>query len=427
MIALWIIAIVFLCGVLVLTSYIERTYAEAGKLLSREFDENIDAYVERVEPKLGKDPRRISTSIGLLSQIANATITLLLAFPVFHGEFTRLEVVQLIVGLILILLIFNRIIPFLLFTRTKGVWLARFTPVLIALLWLISPVTLVLSFCMQVAALAERQEPEEPETQAEAVEAFIEAGEEEGILEESDRELIQSVVEFGDKTAREVMTPRPDIFAVPLETTIERLHHLLELRPKSRVPVYGESIDDIRGILYTHDLLQVADTDAAHQTVGSLLRPAHFVPETKRTTDLLRELQRQKMQIAVVIDEYGGVAGIVTIEDLLEEIVGELHDEREVADIIREDDNTYVVPGTLDLGRLEDLFDFRPEEEDEIEAATVGGLITERMGHIAQPGETMEESGLRFEVLQSTDRRIERLRVSRVNPEAESQSQQVGV
>jgi CBS domain containing-hemolysin-like protein len=191
--------------------------------------------------------------------------------------------------------------------------------------------------------------------------------------------------------------------------------------------VYGESIDDIRGILYTHDLLQVADADAARQTVGSLLRPAHFVPETKSTTDLLRELQKQKMQIAVVIDEYGGVAGIVTIEDLLEEIVGELHDEREVADVIREDENTYVVPGTLDLGRLEDLFDFRPEEEEDIEASTVGGLITERMGHIAQPGETLEESGLRFEVLQSTDRRIERLRVTRVNPEAESQTQQVGV
>jgi putative hemolysin len=414
MIFLLLTIVVLLCVVLTLTSYIERIYAESGKLLSREFEENIEVYEERIEPKLGKDPRRISASIGLLSQLANTAITLLLAYAVFRDQFSDLEVLQLAIAIILILLVFNRVIPFLLFTRTRGDWLVPLTPVLRALLLLISPVTLVLNFCMSVAALAEKQEPEQPETPSEAVEALIEAGEEEGILEEEDRELIQSVVEFGDKITREVMTPRPDIFAVHVDTTIERFLDMLRERPKSRVPAYRDSLDDIHGIIFTPDLLQVPDSEAATRSVGTLLRPAYFVPETKRTTELLRELQKQKSHIAIVIDEYGGVAGLVTVEDLLEEIVGELHDEREIAvEVQKEADGSYVVPGTLDIGRLEDLFDFRPEDEQEIETSTVGGLVVERLGHIPQPGETLEEAGLRFEVLKSTDRRIEKLRVMR--------------
>jgi CBS domain containing-hemolysin-like protein len=420
MIILWIIVLALLCAVLMLASYIERIYAESGKLLSREFEENIEVYEERVEPKLGGNPRRIATAIGLLTQLSNTAITLILAYFVFTGPFTRAEVAQLVIALILILLTFNRILPFLLFTRTRGDWLIRFTPILNTLLWIISPVTLILSFCMSVAALAERHEDEEPETPQEAVEALIEAGEEEGILEESDRELIHSVVEFGDKITREVMTPRPDIFAVPLDTTIEAFHELLRERPHTRVPAYKTSLDDIEGIIFTPDLLQVRDSEAATRTVGSLLRPAYFVPETKPTMDLLRELQRQKSHIAIVIDEYGDVAGVVSVEDLVEEIVGELHDEREInAETVRQPDGSYIVSGTLDIDRLEDLFDFRPEDEHEIETSTVGGLVVERLGHIPQPGETLEESGLRFEVLKSTDRRIEKLHVSRLQSESE--------
>ena len=123
--------------------------------------------------------------------------------------------------------------------------------------------------------------------------------------------------------------------------------------------------------------------------------------------------------MAIVIDEYGDVAGVVTVEDLVEEIVGELHDEREPeGDVVKEAEDAFVVPGKLDIGRLQDLFEFRPDDEHEVETSTVGGLVTERLGHIPQAGETLEESGLRFEVLQSTDRRIEKLRITRMSPEA---------
>ena len=164
------------------------------------------------------------------------------------------------------------------------------------------------------------------------MDALIEAGEEEGILEESDRELVRSAVEFGDKVVREVMTPRPEIFAVPGSTTLEEFLEMIESQPYSRVPVYEGTLDHVTGIVFAHDLLRIRDEDARTQTVASIQRSAAFVPETKKVNELLREMQREKQHMRIVIDEYGGVAGLVTIEDLLEEIVGSITDEHENED-----------------------------------------------------------------------------------------------
>jgi CBS domain containing-hemolysin-like protein len=297
--------------------------------------------------------------------------------------------------------------------------LVAFVPLLKALIYLMLPVTIVLGFGLSVAALAEPHEPEEPEHPSEAVDALIEAGREEGILEESDRQLIQSVVEFGDKTVREVMTPRPDIFAVPAEATIEAFTAMLRDKPYSRVPVYVSNIDQIQGMVLAHDLLQIPDDQAHATTVGKLVRPVLFVPETKMTSQLLREMQKDNIHVAVVIDEYGSVAGIVTMEDLVEEIVGEIRDEHDhTRDIVRESENSYVMLGSVDIGRLQDLFDTRFEPRD---TTTVGGLVSALMGRIPQLGEVMEEDGLRFEVLASTDRKVEKVRVSRLQTDTPSQ------
>jgi CBS domain containing-hemolysin-like protein len=241
------------------------------------------------------------------------------------------------------------------------------------------------------------------------VDAFIEAGREEGIIEESDRDLIQSVVEFGDKTVREVMKPRPEMFAVAADTTVEQLTEMLRTRAYSRVPVYDGSIDNIVGIVYARDLLQVADTEARTRTVRQLMKTdIRFVPESKRVSDLLKEMQRDNVRMEIVIDEYGAVAGLVTIEDMVEEIVGEIRDEGEKG-IVRESDHSYVVPGTMDVDRLDELFGIRPQDR---EATTVAGLVTEIAGRIPRQGEVVNAEGLRFEVLESTDRRVERLRIS---------------
>src|SRR6266849_9671212 len=409
------IVILLLSGLLTLVSYVEQLYTESGKFLSREFQENIDAFEELVEPRLVSASRRAFLAIAVLAQLCTAAIALLIGYLVFQDQkWTAPETAQAVVGIILVVIVCNRWLPYALFTRTRGDWLVAFTPLLKLLIYLMLPVTVVLGFGLSVAALAEPHEAEAPEHPSEAVDALIEAGREEGILEESDRQLIQSVVEFGDKTVREVMTPRPDIFAVPADTNIEEFTTLLRDKPYSRVPVYVSNIDNIQGMVLSHDLIQTNDSEAATTMVRKLMRPVMFVPETKKTSQLLREMQKENNHVAVVIDEYGAVAGIVTMEDLVEEIVGEIRDEHEEdTDVISEREGAYILRGNVDVGRLEDLFNVRLEQRD---TSTVGGLVSALVERIPRPGEVIEDDGLRFEVLESTDRKVERVRVCRTQP-----------
>lgn len=404
-------ALLVLFGLLTLSSYVERVYAEIGKFLSREFQENIDYFEQQVEPRLKVSRSRAALSMAILTQFLTAAISVVIAFAVFHeGVWAMDELLEAVLGLILAVIIFNRFLPFVFFSRTKGLWLARWAPLLRVLIYLVLPVTLVLGFLQSVTALTREHAEEQPETQAEAVDALIEAGQEEGILDGTNRDLIQSVVQFAEKTVREAMKPRPEMVTLPTEATVEQFVELLRTHPFSRVPVYEGSIDRIVGIAYTQDVLQVPDTEARTSTVGSLMRKdVYFVPETKLGSDLLREMQKKKVRMGIVIDEYGGVAGLVTIEDLVEEIVGEISDEHEVAQVVRENENSYLVPGNMDVDRLEELLGVRPEHTD---AATVAGLVSELAGRIPKKGEVIEEDGLRLEVLQASDRRVERVRVS---------------
>ena len=415
------IVVVGLCSLLVLVSYVGRLYTESGKFLSREFQENIEAFEKLVEPRLLRASRRAGLAIAVLEQLCTAAIALLVGFLVFRDPaWTWPEIVQAIVGIILVVIVCNRLLPYVIFTRTRGDWLVHFIPLLQVLIYLMLPIAVALGFGLSVAALAEPHEPEEPEHPSEAVDALIEAAEEEGIFEEGDRQLIQSVVEFGDKTVREVMTPRPNIFAVPSSTTIEAFTAMLRDKPFSRVPVYSTSIDQIQGMVLAHDLIQIPDDQARATTVAKLVRPVLFVPETKMTTQLLREMQKDNIHMAIVIDEYGSVAGLVTLEDLVEEIVGEIRDEHELAqDIVREGDSAYVMQGTVDVGRLQDLFDVRLDGHD---TATVGGLVSAIAGRIPLPGEVVEEDHLRFEILESTDRKIEKVRVCRADKQTSGPS-----
>ncbi len=410
---IWLgLLLIVLIVVLTIVSYVDRVYDEAGKFLSREFQENIDVFEQKIEPRLGASRDRAALSMAVLTPLVTAAIGALLAYFVFRDpNWSGEELAQAAVGLALIVVVFHRLLPFIFFSRTRGEWFVWLAPVLRVLIYIALPVTLFLGFFQSVAALTKEHTEPEPESSSEAVDALIEAGQEEGILEESDRELIQSVVEFGDKTVRDVMTPRPDITAVPVTMTVDKFTELLKSKPFSRIPVYAKSLDEIIGIVFAHDVLQVADTDAHTKTVGDLMHTdVQFVPETKRVTDLLRDMQRDNARMVIVIDEYGGVAGLVTMEDLVEQIVGEIRDEREgKSDVVREDANTYIVPGGLDVDRLEDLFGVKPEGTD---ATTVAGLVSELLGRIPKPGEVVDDDGLRFEVLQSTDRRVERLRIT---------------
>jgi CBS domain containing-hemolysin-like protein len=428
-----------LLAVLSLAAYVDRVYSEMGKFLAREYQDNIDSWEERVEPRLKLGRESIAQSASVLRQLSLAGIALIFGLQLFASVAFEpgpawQKVLVTLAELVLVILLFDRLVPQVLFSRTRGRWVVRIHWLLQALFYLILPITLLLGLLLSIAALAEPEDAEEEEHPGEAMDALLEAGEEEGILEESDRELVRSVVEFGDKVVREVMTPRPEIFAVPWTLTLKEFTAEIEEHVFSRVPVYRETLDNITGIAFAHDLLQVTDEDAETRTVAQIQRPAEFVPETKMVAELLREMQSEKQHMRIVIDEYGSVAGVVTIEDLLEAIVGSIsdeHDEPEEDDApVREESGAYVVSGTFEVSRLRELFadqftdreeagDDEQEEDatalrlpEHYESTTVGGLVSEIAGHIPLPGEVVEEDGLRMEVLASTDRRIDRIRVS---------------
>ncbi len=410
------LALLLLLGLLTLVSYVDRVYQEIGRFLSREFQDNIDIFEQKFEPRLRVSRSRASLSMAVLTQMTMAAIALLVGYAVFGDQqWSIYEILQATLSLILIVIVCYRFLPFVFFSRTRGVWLARWIWLLRILIYMVLPVTVVIGFLQSVASLTRQNTAEQPESPTEAVDALIEAGQEEGIIQEGDRDLIQSVVEFSGKTVREAMKPRPEIFAAPTGTTVERFIELLRTQHYSRVPVYEGNIHNIKGVVYAQDVLQVPDSEAPTRTLETVMRrDVHFVPESKLGSDLLREMQKGNIRMAIVVDEYGGVAGLVTIEDLVEEIVGEIRDEHEKAEVVRESDHSYVVKGGVDVDRLDELFGLRPEGR---ESATIAGLVSELAGHIPQKGEVVEENGLRFEVIESTARKVERVRITSAQPQ----------
>jgi CBS domain containing-hemolysin-like protein len=418
---LGILLIVVLAAVEILASYISRLYSEFGKILTREVQENLDAWQEQVEPQIGLSREHAYLSATVLQQLALGLMALEFGAVLFDraphlARPTAFEVAQAVLGVVLVVVFCNQLIPSLLFNRTRGLWAARLIWPVRLLLWTVTPITVFIRFFFSVGALAEQPASPEEESAVD-VEALIEAGEEEGILERSDRDLVRSAVEFGDKLVREVMTPRPEIFAVPESITLEQFLELLREHNFSRVPVYTGTLDNITGIAFAHDLLQITDAEARARTIASIKRPAVFVPETKRGYELLREMQREKQHMRIVIDEYGAVSGLVTIEDLLEQIVGNIHDEHEeeasMEEPQREPGGSWLVPGGFPVDQLGDLFGEPVDVGEGYEAATLGGLISEIEGRIPLAGEVVmiESVGVRTEVVASTGRRVERLRV----------------
>jgi CBS domain containing-hemolysin-like protein len=415
--------LLFLAAVETLASYMSRVYSEFGKILTAEIEDNLDSWEELVEPQLGLTREHAAISAAVLQQLSLGLIALEFGAVLFdRGGLTRpsaAEIAQAVLAVGLVVVFCNQLLPTLLFDRTEGRWAARLVWPIRLLLWLMTPITVFVRFFFSVASLAEKPSTPEEESAVD-VEALLEAGEEEGILEESDRDLVRSAVEFGDKLVREVMTPRPEVFAVPGDITLEAFLEQLREHNFSRVPVYADSIDNITGLAFAHDLLQITDEEARTRLVSSIEHEAVFVPETKRGYELLREMQREKQHMRIVIDEYGGVSGLVTIEDLLEQIVGNIKDEHEVETPIedpqREPGGVWLVPGSFPVDQLTDLFGESVELGDlrnGYEATTLGGLVSEIEGRIPLPGEVvlLESAGLRLEVVASTDRLVERLRV----------------
>ena len=354
----------------------------------------------------------ISATIQILLVIVAVLITSI-SLTLFHER--RFVLIGLVAGLFLAG-IFRQLIPLFISTRDPEGTLQFLLPV-------IRPLLPVMAFAADpFHKLFNRSRTKEQDLEdgieeeaqdSDDIQALIDVGEAEGILEEEEGELIHSIIEFGDTLVSEVMTPRPDIIALPAEATVREARDVMVESKYSRLPVYREQIDNVEGLIYVRDLMERWASGDEESSIGPLVREVYFVPETKPVDELLEEMQKAHVQLSMVVDEYGGVCGLVTVEDILEEIVGEIEDEdiggEELEEIV-ERDGSYEVLGSTEIGKIERLFDMEIETDD---FTTIAGLVINESGKVPQPGELLQFRGLDVEVLEADERRIGRLRVRR--------------
>jgi CBS domain containing-hemolysin-like protein len=300
------------------------------------------------------------------------------------------------------------ILPRLISLRIRDKILATFLPSY-RIPYILSKPLLLLS---KAKTFVREQEEEQREASDEEIQALIEEAKEEGIIEKEEGLLLKSVVEFGDTKAKEIMTPRVEMICIRKDATISKLRELVIKEKHSRIPVYRDRVDNVEGIILAKDLLEYTDEMHKASSIEPLIRPVHFVPESMRVSELLKELQDRREKLVIVVDEHGGVSGLVTMEDLVEEIVGEIQDEYDLDEVqfIEQGPSDYIVLGDAEVEDLEEIFDLDLAEDEYI---TVSGLITHSLGRLPDKGEKIELKGLQLEILDVDQKRVKKLRITK--------------
>lgn len=369
----------------------------------------------------------ITSTIQLL--LITFTVVVVIAITRYTLDRTSILLYGLLIGL-LATVVFRQFLPRLFVRNNPEGFLLLVLPIVRPLYALASVIarpfaSLFLSkeqqLKLELTATPESPDKKE-EDDDEDIQALLEVGEAEGILEEGEREMIESMVEFAETRVGEIMTPRTEICAIPANATVRAARDLIIDQKYSRIPVYGDSIDNIEGVIYVRDLLQVwADGGREDQGIGGMLRDPYFVPETKTAADLLKKMQVDHMQLAIVVDEYGGVAGVVTVEDLIEEIVGEIEDEdtedEEIIEIIEGEDGFYDVLGSTEVDKIERIFDLDLEDDD---FSTIAGMITSEVGYVPKVGEKLTLENLDIEILEADEKKVTLVRLRRADASANS-------
>ncbi len=403
------LASLFCLLILTLLATFESALAQLSEVQLRVLlAENERSFHARLLRELVENRQRIllTLSMGIQLMIVGLAIA---AVSLFNQWGFEHALTASLAAMIIVISAFRQFLPRLLAQNNPERTLLRLLPVFSAFYTIFWPPAYPIYRALQVLK-SRSPEPADEESSGEEIQAFIDVGEQEGIIEAAEGQLIQSIVELGDRRVRDVMTPRGDIVAVSAQATIEdALRTMVETR-HSRLPVYRNHLDDIEGIVVLRDLVAASLSGRSAERVTAVMRPVYFVPETKRAADLLQEMKRARLHIALVVDEYGGIAGLVTLEDLLEEIVGEIHDEEqpESAEILEQPDGTFLVKGTTDVRKLELFFHIELESDD---FTTVAGLILKRLDHLPTIGESIEYKGFRFEVADADARRIRTVRI----------------
>ncbi len=355
-----------------------------------------------------EDPLKLFVPARFMRGLLLILAVVLLAQPIGVGFYAGVMLFATAVGLNVVA---GHLIPALIVRRAPEQLLAMLLPPFTAMANVVTPLTsLVISWLGPAESLPSR-------TNGHAVSSAAHAND--VSADQEDGRLLRSVVDFGDTLVREVMTPRPDVVAIHADATVAGLRALLREQEYSRVPVFRENLDNIVGLVVVKDLIQ-REQVTDQTTVSEIMRPAAFVPETKRVADLLREFQQRRFQQAMVVDEYGGIAGLVTVEDLIEEIVGEIRDEYdlEAEPIVTEADGAVVFSAKVAIEELTERLGITIEGDG---FETVGGYVLSRTGRVPAAGERIEVDGVSIEVLEAERRRIHKVRVRRLPPESESE------
>jgi putative hemolysin len=408
--------------VLVFLSTIESAYESLSEVALRVMAVEREAHPRaQFFNELLEHRQRFELMLILGTQLSIAAIAIMLA-SVLDGVVTHGAVALALGAVFLVIVLFRQLVPRLLAQNNPAGVLWTLLPPFKIFYRLFSipvaPVAALLERMRKPELEEEASDAEDEEETFDEIQAFIDVGEEEGIIEESEGELIQSIIEFRDTIVSEIMRPRLQMVAIEAEATVADARRLIIESKHSRIPVYREQIDNVEGVVYVRDLLAFCEADKMNRPVTDCMRPAYCVPESKTIQDLLEDMQKANVQIAIAIDEYGGVAGLVTIEDIIEEIVGEIEDEdRAAADtqIIRNEDGSYLIDGSAEIKKVEEIYDQEIEADD---FTTVAGLLINRMGRVPAVGEKIEFAGIEFEVVEADAHRVNRVRLHKVDAAA---------
>ncbi len=395
-------------------SYLTLIYRELGRMTTGRVHEHLEIFEAEIEPKLKINRKSGGRTFRILGHFWLAFVVLETTRAVVYLVPGRWEAgLQFLVLLSLEVVMMMHFVPDMLLYRTTGRWLLPLLPLVRMAMLLVWPIRVFLEGAESLARISEQEiERTQEQRTEEGIEALVEAAEEEGIIEPEQADLIEQVVEFCDKRVREVMTPRPDVVAMQMDATLEEMHTKFVETKFSKMPAYGKSLDDIQGVVYAQDLLPIADTDLPKRKVKELVKPTMFVPETKLGSELLKEMRQKGQSLAVVIDEYGSVAGIATAEDLLEEIVGEqgANEFKPAPDAAREADGSLVLRGSMTIDEVEELLGVQFGDHSDDTVTTIAGLLSHVSGKVPAPGDRVDIEGYRFEVLEANQRKVLRLR-----------------
>ncbi len=353
-----------------------------------------------------EDPMSFLLPMRIGLQGSFIAITVLVTMLYMSSEVSQ-PLVMAFVTMLVVFLVFREAIPNIIARKNPEKVLLALMPAYRLYGKLVTPISRPIA--QLVGVFVENGKGGEEAVTDEDVQAYIEAGEDEGILEGDEGKMVQSIVALDEKVAREIMTPRPEIVAIRAIATMGELRMLFEKEKYSRVPVFRESLDHIEGLVYAIDLVATLGTERG-ASFESLVRPVRFIPESKGVAQLLKEFQRSNQTLAIVVDEYGGTSGLVTVEDILEEIVGEIHDEFDEVDdeIIKETEGVLLVSGRADIDEVQEELQFSVTEGS---FETVSGYVLDAIGRIPTAGEVIHHNGIRIEVVDVDGQRINKVRL----------------